>query len=211
MRSTWILWLTLALALGCVTGVPDQTADDDSAGDDDAGDDDAGDDDAGDDDGGDDDAGDDDGGDDDTEPDLSHLSGEYHFFLDFGEGAESQGYGDCEAPYEMAGDEVTGEAQALCEVCDRIYQVNHKPDPPELVQECISQVGYDSESYERLYGLELVTDSEFYLWRNFGDVGNELEPYGWGELDGAEFWFESDPSENWWVTTWADGGGVFGE
>ncbi len=69
MRSpwTWLLAITLTLALtGCPTGDDDDTGDDDTSADDDTGDDDTGDDDTGDDDTGDDDSADDDTGDDDT-------------------------------------------------------------------------------------------------------------------------------------------------
>jgi len=65
MRTTWMTWLVLALAL-CLACNED---------DDDDGDDDTGDDDTGDDDAGDDDTGDDDTGDDDTGPDLISISG----------------------------------------------------------------------------------------------------------------------------------------
>jgi hypothetical protein len=208
-RSLWMLLCLLATAAltgwGCDGGLSISWDDDDDAGDDDAGDDDAGDDDAGDD-----DAGDDDAGDDDTEPDFSHIEGSYLYFLDFGDMAEGMGYTDCVAPYTLAGPNVTGSTQHLCEACDHIFQLSHNPDPFEEVDDCVSQMGYEGGSYERLYGFEWVTDAEFYLWRNFGDVDAELEDYGWGAFEDAEFWFDSDLSENVWVNTWSEGDGIFG-
>jgi len=68
MRTTWMTWLVLALALCLACNEDDDDAADDDTGDDDTADDDAGDDDTGDDDAGDDDTGDDDTGDDDTDP-----------------------------------------------------------------------------------------------------------------------------------------------
>ncbi len=212
MRWTRAFWILLACgatagwaAAGC-DGALAISWDDDDAGDDDAGDDDAGDDDAGDDDAGDDDAGDDDG-----EPDFSHLEGRYAYFLDFGEIAEQAGNTDCEAPYVLVGPNVTGTTQQLCEACDHIFELSHNPDPMEQVEDCIGQVGYDAGPYERLYGFEWVSDDEFYVWRNFGDVESPLEEYGWGEVTGDSFWFESDVDENWWVNTYAEGEGVFGD
>jgi len=149
--------------------------------------------------------------DDDTTPDTSTLQGTRVVHLDFSSWAEdSWGLLDCLAPYALHGPAVTADYQDLCEACDLIYRLTHEPDPPEAVESCVSQAYWETATFERLYGLEMTTDTEFVLWRNVGQVDAPLQEYGSGWIDGASLGFVSDTEDHEWYSYWAEGEGTFG-
>ncbi len=162
----------------------------------------------------DDDSGDDDTtdpGDDDSEPLMATWDGSRTVYIDFSDHAEDYwGKVDCEAPYDQAGPNVTGVHQDLCPLCWHIFQVSHVPAPANEVEQCISQVYWETVAYERLYGIQMLDDTAFVLWRNFGNLDAPLEEYGSGVLEGDSFTWISDVSDYQWYTYWAEGAGTFG-
>jgi len=154
---------------------------------------------------------DDDGDDDDDELDLSYVSGERNLFVDFPAGVEGEyGYQDCEATYTFEGSNVTASVGDLCPSCDEIYLVEFTlaPDPQAL--DCVDQLGWGATPDLRLFGIQMIDDVQFAIWRNFEDPSFPLVEYGVGEFDGAVFSCNSDVTAGWWYAYWSDGSGSFG-
>ena len=150
--------------------------------------------------------------DDDSEPDMSYWDGTRTVFVDFADYAEEYWeVVDCEAPYDLVGPNVTGQYQSLCPLCWSIFQLSHNPDPLEEVEACVTQVYWEASSFERLYGIQMLDDTTFALWRNFGNLDAPLEEYGTGEIDGDTFWYTTDASDYGWYSYWAEGTGTFGQ
>lgn len=154
---------------------------------------------------------DDDVADDDASLDMSTLDGTRVVFLDFADWAEdSWGLTDCIAPYSLQGPSVTDEYHDLCSACDHIYRLTLEPDPAEAVESCISQAYWETTTFEQLYGLQMISETEFVLWRNSGQVDAQLREYGTGTLTHSSLWFASDTEDHEWYSYWTEGEGTFG-
>ncbi len=154
----------------------------------------------------------DDDDDDTTGPDLGYWDGRRTVTIDFADYAEEHwGVQDCEAPYALVGPNVTGQYQSLCPLCWYIFQLSHNPDPISEVEACVSQVYWETNSFERLYGIQMIDDTSFVLWRNYGNLDASLEEYGTGGIDGDTFWYTTDPEDYGWYSYWAEGEGTFGQ
>ena len=151
--------------------------------------------------------------DDDTAgPDMTYWDGGRTVHIDFAEYAEDNwDVFDCEAPYDLVGPNVTGQYQSLCPLCWHIFQLSHNPDPIEDVEACVSQAYWEATSFERLYGIQMLDDTAFVLWRNYGNLDAALEEYGTGEVDGDTFWFTTEATDYGWYSYWAEGQGTFGQ
>ena len=148
---------------------------------------------------------------DDDAIDMSTFEGTRVVSLDFSDWAEdSWGLTDCTAPYALHGPAVTDEVHDLCAVCDHIYQLVHEPDPADAVEACVSQAYWETTTFERLYGLQMTSETEFVLWRSVGQVDAELREYGTGTLAESSLWFESDTEDHEWYSYWTEGEGTFG-
>ncbi len=197
-----ILALLSAAALaapGCVAHMDFAAGDDDTTGDNDAtGDDDAtDDDDTGDDDTtGDDDATDDD----DAQPDFSDWQASFVMHLDFSPEAEDYlGAVDCDATYDQVGPNVSGSYSDLCPSCDHVFELHHAANPAEETVACVEQAMMSGDDFTRYYGIEMVSDTEFVVWRNWDDTGTEpLEAFGGGTIDGTSFSYALDPIDYYW-------------
>ena len=187
----------LILVAGCSASLV-LTDDDDDLGDDDTGDDDTGDDDTGDDDTGDDDTGDDD------VVDMSYWMSDFAYVLDWvPEAEEYWDMEDCEAPYSLEGPEVTADHQDLCPSCDHVYKLTFTPNSFQDVEACYEGTDFEPDTFERFVGLQLIPPNDILVWRNWEDQPSPLEQYANGELDGGEFWFDSDVDEWEYLSRWA--------